>query len=96
MQLENKIISCTLLIIKKEQLERPYFSAPFVHSGKIYHSPRIRFLKKNLSFGKELCAQKCLKLDAAILKKIGRKRKNHNVSSQIDPALVILKNHSLY
>lgn len=28
MQLENKIISCTLLIIKKEQLERPYFSAP--------------------------------------------------------------------
>lgn len=75
MQLENKIISCTLLIIKKEQLERPYFSAPFVHSGKIYHSPRIRFLKKNLSFGKELCAQKCLKLHAAILKKIGRKRK---------------------
>ena len=79
MQLENKIISCTLLIIKKGakkgELERPYFSAPFVNSGKIYHSPRIRFLKKNLSFGKELCAQKCLKLHAAILKKIGRKRK---------------------
>lgn len=79
MQLENKIIGCTLLIIKKGAkkgaIRKTIFFRSFVHSGKIYHSPRIRFLKKNLSFGKELCAQKCLKLDAAILKKIGRKRK---------------------
>lgn len=61
--------------IKKEQLERPYFSAPFVHSGKIYHSPRIRFLKKNLSFGKRIVRSKMPKTRRRHFKKNWPKKK---------------------
>ena len=95
MQLENKIISCTLLIIKKGAIRKTIFFRSFCSQWKNLPLTAYKVSKEKLELWKRIVRSKMPKTPRRHFKKNWPKKKNHNVSSQIDPALVIVKNHSL-